>query len=440
VNLRRILVSLALAAMLPAQAIAADLSGTWSGTWTKDGDAVPVTVTIGKTGKGYSGTFDSDALQAAGIPFSEVTEKGGKVHIVLKDDETATNFDGVLKGDAINGTLAEGDGKGTFSLTRAPAPAATVSTRDVTFTDGDVTIAGTLILPAAPGPHPAAMFLHGSGPEGRWANRWLAEKFAEAGIVALITDKRGVGGSTGDWKSSGFDTLADDAAAGIRFLEKQQEVDPGRVGIYGHSQGGTIAPLVRERAPETAFIVASAAGGIPPAELEAYSIENSIGLPSLPPAEQEGAKAFVKAIVDVAYRGHPRGELDAAVAKYKGRDWYFDPPPAGDFYWSFARRIADFVPMEHWRKVRIPVLLLYGAHDRRVPAIASASAIRTAIATSARHERRDINVKVRIYPDADHAFAIVDPPPKGGWPRHEPDYARTITDWIKGAETRGNFR
>jgi dipeptidyl aminopeptidase/acylaminoacyl peptidase len=418
-------------AVLSLQASAADISGHWSGTWTKDGNALPVTVTIEESDKGYSGSFDSDALQAAGIPFSEVTEKDGKVHMVLMADETTSTFDGVRNGDAISGTLAEGGKKGTFALTRAPASSATITTRDVTFKDGDVTLAGTLLLPATPGPHPSVMFLHGSGGEGRWANRWLATKFAEAGIVALITDKRGVGQSTGDWKTVGFEPLASDAAAGVRFLETQSEVDPKRIGIYGHSQGGTIAPLVVERAPEIAFVVASAAGGLPSADVESFNVENAIGVSSLPPSEQEDAKAFVHAIIDVGYRGHPRGELDALAAKYKSRSWYFDPPPPDDSYWKIAQSTSDFVPMIHWRKVRVPTLLLYGGHDRRVPAIASASAIRTAIANTARHERRDINVQVKIYPDADHTFTIVDPPRKSGWPRRVPDYASTVADWIK---------
>ena len=426
--INRLFPLLLLTLSLPAGA--ADLAGSWSGTWTKDNDALPVTVTIEKSGAAYSGSFSSDALQAAEIPFKEISEKRGKVHIVLKGDATTTVFDGALTGDALSSTFTEGAAKGTFALRRAAPPSAAIRTRDVTFKNGDVTLAGTLLLPSSPGPHPAVMFLHGSGPEGCWANRWLAEKFAEAGIAALISDKRGVGQSTGDWEKAGFDDLAGDAAAGVRLLQAQPEVDPKRVGIYGHSQGGTIAPLVVERAGDVAFVIASAPGGIPPADMETYSIENSIGVASLPQGEQEDSRAFVRAIVDVAYRGHPRAELDAIAAKYKSRRWYFDPPPADDAYWELSRRIADFAPPAHWRNVRVPVLLLFGAHDERVPSVPSASAIRTTLTRQARRERRNITVTVKFYPDADHTFTIVDPPHKDGWPRREPGYADTITHWV----------
>lgn len=36
------------------------------------------------------------------------------------------------------------------------------------------------------GPHPAVVFLHGSGPEGRYASRFLAQHLARHGIAALI--------------------------------------------------------------------------------------------------------------------------------------------------------------------------------------------------------------------------------------------------------------
>ena len=168
---------------------------------------MPVAMTFAKTGDAYSGTFDSDALQVAGIPLGDVSETKGRVHFQVKGDQSTTVFDGAINGGAMSGMFADGSGKGSFELTRAALPAVQIRTRDVTFQDKDVTLAGTLLLPVLPGKHPAVIFLHGSGPEGRWANRYLAQKFAEHGIVALIYDKRGVGQSTGDWQKATFEVL-----------------------------------------------------------------------------------------------------------------------------------------------------------------------------------------------------------------------------------------
>jgi dienelactone hydrolase len=401
------------------------LAGDWKGTWTRDGDALPVTATFAKTGDVWSGTFDSDALQVSGVPFSEVSDINGNVSFRIKGDRTTTSFDGAIASDAISGTFTDENGNGVFALERATRAAAQVRTRDVTFQDNGITLGGTLLMPGTPGRHPAIVFLHGSGPEARWANRYLAQTFAERGIVALIYDKRGVGQSTGDWQNADFGALADDAAAGVRFLRAQSEVDGTRLGVYGHSQGGTIAPLLGERVGDLRFIIASAAGGIDPADVETYSVRNVIGIEKLPPAERADAESYIRALIDVAYRGKDRAPLDAIATKFKGRGWFFAPPPPDNFYWSFSRRIAAFRPAAHWSRIKASVLLVYGAHDERVPPRQGANAIQAALRAGG--NRR---VTLKMYPNADHTFTIVEPPHKGGWPRHEPDYAETLGSWI----------
>lgn len=73
---------------------AAGLAGGWKGTWTKNGDALPVTISFAKSPDGYSGSFDSDALQVVGIPFAQVTYADGEVRFQLKGDQSTTTFEG----------------------------------------------------------------------------------------------------------------------------------------------------------------------------------------------------------------------------------------------------------------------------------------------------------------------------------------------------------
>ena len=418
----------ALPLLLFVSAVAAradGLAGYWSGTWTKAGDPLPVTVAFEKSGEKYAGAFDSDALQVAGIPFKEVSMTGAKVRFVLAGDATTAIFDGALAGDDLSGTFTEGPAAGTFRLARTTAPPP-LDRRDAAFANGGVKLAGELIVPATSGRHPAILFLHGSGAEGRFASRYLAQRFARAGFVALIYDKRGVGQSTGDWQQSGFEELADDAASGIRFLATQPEVDPKRIGTYGHSQGGTIAPLVASRAQTLGFVIASAAGGLDPAEVEIYSIENSLGVSQLPASERADAQRFVREIVEVAYKGKSRAGLDAMATEFKNRSWYFDPPPLGHSYWAISRKIAGFRPLDYWRRVRAPILLLFGAHDERVPPVKSADAIIAALKASG-----NTKVTLKVFPDADHTFRIVPQSPAGGWSKRVPDYADTLVNWAR---------
>jgi predicted acyl esterase len=68
----------------------------------------------------------------------------------------------------------------------------------VIFQNKEVTLAGTLTLPSCNGPHPAVVFIRGSGPDSRDNYRFYADVFARHGIAKRIYDKRGVGASTGD--------------------------------------------------------------------------------------------------------------------------------------------------------------------------------------------------------------------------------------------------
>jgi alpha-beta hydrolase superfamily lysophospholipase len=402
-----------------------DLSGNWSGVWLKSGDALPVSVQFERTANKYKGSFDSEALQVADIPFTAVAVRGRTVHLVLKGDTTTMVFDGTLgeNENSLEGTFGDDATGGTFRLVRdAKAPPQT-RTRDIAFQNGDVMLGGTLLLPQRTNQNPAILFLQGSGPEARFANRWLAQAFARAGIVALIYDKRGVGQSSGNWKTSGFEDLAADAVAGVRFLASLPQVNPAKIGIYGHSQGGTLAPVVAVQA-RVAFVIASAAMGGDPAAAEEYSIGNSMGIASLPRKEAADARVFVHAIVDVAYRGAPRSELDALNRKFRKRPWFFEPPPVDDFYWSLSRRIALFHASAYWPRVKVPTLLLFGKNDKRVPPLVSSSAILNAL-----HAAGNNDVTLKMFPNADHVFALK--AQHGGWPKHVPDYASSLIGWTQ---------
>jgi dipeptidyl aminopeptidase/acylaminoacyl peptidase len=293
---------------------------------------------------------------------------------------------------------------------------------DVRFSNADVELAGTLVLPSGPGPHPAVVFLHGSGAEGRWATRYLARRFAERGFAALIWDKRGVGESTGAWTEADFEDLAADAAAAVALLRARPEIDPEHVGIHGHSQGGTIAPLVAVRS-DADFVIASAAAGVPMADSEIYSLENFLGVASLPEAEAALAREYVRTIVDAAYRGGSRDSIDAVAAGARGHAWFFEPPAADDPYWWFSSVIADFDALSWWRQVRVPVLLVYGSADERVPVEPSRAAI-----VSALREAGGV-VDARVFDGADHTFRVR----REGdvWPRTVEGYPAAILDWVQ---------
>ena len=402
------------------------LPGTWRGHWTTAGDTLPVTLSVLRdtvSGR-YAATFSSERLRVSGIPFAEVRLEGCcDVTMVLRGDQTTSEFSGHLRGDSLSGTFREGSRAGWFEYARSAAEPPGLEERDISFRNGPVKLAGTLLLPPSGNALPAVVFLHGSGAEGRWASRFLATQLARHGIAALIFDKRGVGVSTGDWRHAGLEDLAGDGVAAVARLLREPRIDPRRIGIHGHSQGGTLAPLVAARAGRVAFVIGSAAAGVPPDSCELYSVHNSIYPAATSAADSASAMDYVGELVAVAYHGRPRVRLDSLAAALRDRPWYFTPPAAGDSYWSLSKALAAYRPLAWWAKIRVPVLLLYGAEDQRVPAAESAARI-----VGALRRAGNADVTVRIFPGADHTFRL--PPGPSGWPVTAPEYIATLLDWL----------
>jgi dienelactone hydrolase len=425
------LVTIALALVLacvgfapPSPALAqADLAGTWDGVWGKSADTLAVTMRFEESGGMWSGSFDSERLRVGGIPFTEVSFDPPHVGIRMVGDATTMVFSGTVEGDSLRGTLEEEGETGWFGFARTAAADPAIREEEVRFRNGGVELAGTLLLPEGPGPHPAVVFLHGSGPEGRWASTYLARRVVRGGTAALIWDKRGVGESAGSWEAASFEDQAGDAAAAVALLRSRPDIDRDRVGIHGHSQGGTIAPLAAVRS-NADFVIGSAASGLPMDDVEVYSVGNFIGIASMSGEDAALAGAYVEALVDVAYHGAPRDSLDAIVERARGREWFFEPPAPDDSYWAFSRRIADFDPPHWWRQVDVPVLLVYGAGDERVPVEPSVEVITTALESSGH------SADVRIFEGADHTFRVRLPGDE--WPRTVTGYPEAILDWIAG--------
>jgi hypothetical protein len=189
-----------------------DPAGNWTGQWERDGSTLDVEVAFTRAGSGYEGEFSSAQLRVIGIPFTRIRYEEPKLSWDLVGDATTSVFEGTLRADTLSGTFRDGEATGTFRLTRSKKTIPKLPEEEVTFKNGEVTLAGTVFYPSGTDSCPGIVFLHGSGSEGRWASRFLANAFARRGIAALIYDKRGVGKSTGKWREIGFTELVREAS------------------------------------------------------------------------------------------------------------------------------------------------------------------------------------------------------------------------------------
>jgi hypothetical protein len=423
-------VSSALAFLIAFPAFAqSGLQGNWQGSWIREGSSLGVTFNFQRVDDStLTGSFGSDQLRVIGIPVSKISFRPPAVHFEIVGDFTTAIFDGVLAGDSINGKFKDGTAEGQFVLRRAPSAAANpYRTEEVSFQNGDVKLAGSLLIPTdGKQRHPAILFMHGSGAEGRFASRFFADFFARQGIATLIYDKRGVGASTGNWRNSTFSDLAQDAIAGVEFLKNRTDIDPRRIGIYGHSQGATIAPLVASQSPAVSFVIASAASGLPAAEVERYSLRNSLGSgDSLNADELREARRYVDLVVESGRLGRRTPALDSAIGRDSTAKWFFPAPPNDSYYWRFSKQIADYDAATYWRKVHVPVLFLYGEKDQRVPVAESVRKIKAAL--KAANNRR---YTIKIFPNANHTLRVPSSGSRFAWPSNPPRYLETLRQWV----------
>ncbi|MDQ2974603.1 MAG: lysophospholipase [Acidobacteriota bacterium] len=419
---------LLLCCCVPMYAAQKSIEGHWEGVMVREGAELPVSFDFTSDAKGLKASFDSRTWRVLGIPLRNVSYTAAKAHFELAGDATTIVFDGELNSDTLAGQFRENEAQGTFSLRRIEPKPLPYKQEEVHFQNKDVTLSGTLLIPVTAEQHPAVVFLHGSGSEGRFGARFLADHLARHGIAALIYDKRGVGASTGDWKRSDFNDLAEDALAGIHFLQQRKEINPKQIGIYGHSQGGMIGPLIASRSKDVAFIISGAGSAVPVYESEINSLTNQILAKGISGDDLREATVFIKMFVNVSRTGQGWEQFDSAIEKARGTKWFpmLHVPPKDNWWWAFSKAIYDYNAADYWEKVSVPVLLIYGERDMYVPLTQSIANIDRAL-----RKARNSDYSIVMLPRASHAF-IIEPAPNQPfeWWHVAPGFPDLVLAWI----------
>jgi pimeloyl-ACP methyl ester carboxylesterase len=312
-----------------------------------------------------------------------------------------------------------------------------VARQEVTFKNGDVTLAGTLLIPASKGKHPAVVFTHGGGPQLREVFWGLGYLFAARGFVVLSYDKRGVGKSTGNWGEASFEDLADDAVAAARFLQARTDVAANQIGFWGQSQGGWIAPLAASRMSESAFAIALSGGGLSPAEQELLDSENELKKAGYTASEINEALAFQKLkneIIASPTSNDKWDEYARARAIAKDKRWFRHPgidvrgpEKRDDPFWTHMRRFYVYDPAPTLRASKAPLLAIFGELDTPEGVKKNVIAIRQIMDQAGRR-----NYTVKVYPNGSHNLMEVPPDNPNEWvrlKRFPPGLFETMVDW-----------
>jgi fermentation-respiration switch protein FrsA (DUF1100 family) len=412
-------------AMKPATKPAnpSDIDGDWLGTLDTGMMKLRLVLHVVNTDQGLKATMDSLDQNANGIPVSSVARAGASLKFEIKT--IGGSYDGTIGADldTISGTWTQGGkswplvlkpvkNKSELELKRPQTPVKPYPYREeeVSYSNpaAKIQLSATLTIPPGKGPFPAVLLMAGSGPNDRDESLAghkpflvLADYLTREGIVVLRADKRGVGKSGGDYSKAVMEDFASDAEAGVAYLKTRAEVNPHKIGLVGHSEGGIEAPMAAVGNPDVAFIVLMAGTGVRGDELLAEQVqllEKAAGKSQadvdkdlatqhvmLSLVEKDKDDAVLEKDLRVALGGTESDQMIGIQVKLLSSPWF--------------RGLLDYDPVPTLSKVTCPVLAINGEKDLQVPPDMNLPPIRKALAAGGNK-----NSEVDELPGLNHLF------------------------------------
>lgn len=379
---------------------AKNLDGAWTGAINVP-PGIKLRIVFHISNAGQTATMDSPDQNARGIPVTAVSLKGATV--VIEMPNIGGRYEGQLDKDTIAGNWSQGGNTFPLTLTRVKDEHALElrrpqePKRPYPYRDEEVSyenpasgfrLAGTLTIPQGKGPFPAVLLITGSGPQDRDESIMghkpflvLADYLTRHGIAVLRADDRGIGKSGGVFATATSADFATDAEAGVNYLKTRSEIDPRKIGLIGHSEGGIIAPMLASRSRDVAFIVMLAGTGVRGADVVVEQVRLINAASGMSAEKNAEMTALQREVVDLFMT-----EKDDAVFARKVRERLagkLSPQEIdtailrGQGPW--ARYFMAYDPAPALRKVTCPVLAMIGEKDTQVSPSQNLPPIREAL-------------------------------------------------------------
>lgn len=344
-------------------------------------------------------TMDSPDQGAKGI--AVILVKNQQDTVALEIPQLRAAYSSILKDGKLIGKFSQSGM--TFELNLAPGnlvrnrpqtpqPPFPYTRKELTFTNDkdDAVLAGTLTMPVNVKNPTLVVFTSGSGQQNRDEELFehkpfavIADRLARKGIASFRYDDRGVGKSNGMRNDLTTVDFAYDALCAVKKLKKT--VKPKKIGIIGHSEGGSIAFMLAGNQPKNIDFIVSLAG------------------PSV-----IGERVFIKQIMKQSeISGVKTGDeqVRANVEKLKSKPWY--------------AYFLSYDPTEVISKIKCPVFAAYGSKDVQVDAEENIGMLKQTLKIKK-------NDKLIIYDGLNHLFQHA----KTGFPNEYGDIEETFSDEV----------
>jgi len=441
------------------------IEGIWEGNLKVFGTELRIVCKISKNSDGtLTATLDSPDQGVTGIPVEKVMVKDNTLYLEIN------SVGGIFEGKISNDFLTI-EGQWRQSGQSLPLTVKRVNTaieilrpqepkkpypyleEEVFYENKEakITLAGTLTLPSKEGNFPVVLLITGSGPQdrnealaGHRPFLVLADYLTRQGIAVLRVDDRGVGRSTGDFSKATSEDFASDVLAGIEYLKTRKEINPKKIGLIGHSEGGIIAPMVAVKSPDVAFIVLMAGTGLTGEEisyLQGALIAKAMGV-----SEEVIVKnrQFNEKIFSILKEEEDSEIAEKILRQMFMADWEKmneeEKKVIGDpkiylkvqlqsLLSPWFRFFLTYDPQPTLSKVKCPVLAINGEKDLQVPPKENLSAIKEALQTGGNE-----NFTIKELPGLNHLFQTAQTGAPAEYAKIEetisPVALKIISDWI----------
>ena len=405
------------------------LDGRWQGAILINGFPLSIGVVFSAAADTLRGTIDIPQQMARGLLLQNVRYSPPGLHFELPASPGLATFDGGVSGDSVSGEFRQAGVKGTFYLVREREEPPVGQAEELFIEHDSVRLAATLSLPSREPRYPACVLIAGSGAHTRDEEvfgfavfKVLADSLTRAGYAVLRYDKRGVGGSSGDLAASTSEDLAEDPLAAVRYLRVRNDIDPSRIVLVGHSEGGTVAMIAAAKSTGVAAVVLLGGPAVRGDSLILDQIRRLQDLSGIAPSARERAlllerRVFESVRADTGWE-MLRLDLESEIRPEVKRQLATVRPEEATnqsladsvtrnrvdaqiriLRTPWYRHLLQFDPASVIETVRSPVLALYGEKDIQVSVDLNRAPMKEALEKAGNPDSR-----VEVIPHANHLF------------------------------------
>ena len=437
--------TLILITALATSSNAQSIIGSWGGKIDIGTRKVLFIMHLSKDGDKYYATFDSPDQNSFDL-------KGGEAFLIAdsvnaKIPSMNAGYLGKWNGkDEMSGLFTQGNFKTSLALRRlneAEVPknplavarpqtpkkpyAYNSETVEYNNADGTVHFGATLTTPLNSNNFPTVIIISGSGPQDRdgtimghkpyWV---LADYLTARGIGVLRVDDRGTGLSTvgpNPLKLTSAD-FANDVESSIQFLLSRKEINPTKIGLIGHSEGGMIAPMVAARNKNVAFITLLAGPGTPSDQIWKYQMRRNFVKLNLTPTDSIKAADFVNSMNDafkqsteyatikktmqdtyINFKNNTTNEEESRLLNSIGDKAYIGLIDQFKNGLTWLNYFMNYDPAINLAAIKCPVLAVNGESDIQITSKENLAGIQKAL-----KKAKNKHYMIHSFPNLNHLF------------------------------------